>query len=839
MSRRFPAIVLCACLMLGCAPSPASKRVAVTGKADAVANTEAAKLLLARFGASILSNNGAAVGGVVQGPPGLLSNNGAGIISNNGSGIISNAGGSAVGARWRVASSTDQVPLPGRTVRLLDAAGKPVLGPNRQPVTATTNAKGRYAFDPALVPKGNLRVSVDVDGGHLAAMVPQGFDKPAVDLDLVSTMTTTYITSKYVEGQANPQATFNKLPLTLEEQTRAAARAALDAPGASLPTVLGTEAVVAAVEGLRARDKGLDDRLATVRRVLIPAGQSELGSGRDGAAVRLDYPELLAVDDAGTAWVYTGNDRRVWRLATDNTLTIAAGNGRTPTPTLPLGARAADVGLYEVRAIGPDGRGGLLIIEDLDPDAEPLSARAMRLSRLGADGSLMTLASGSALVFGVTADAAGEPIVLGHRGRRLTTFTCQGGAFVPSPGAGIRGGDRADVTRYTTCEVTRDRRFVISTGQIVDPVAQDLVPAEAAERMVVRYVLRARSSVASAKGRQLCLNDGSLYEVRDGQDVLVAGAQSSDAEQASDLALARPAGLAVLPSGDMVLADQQAGAIFRISIDGRSSRLPLNSPIEDPAVLRVDGAGDVYVTQTSTTQSRILRVTSAGQVTEVVRAANDAHIFEGGGIGVTGTTRMEWIQDFVPGDGGDIFYSTVDQVQRRGRVYRRHGEATTMLLEVKYPRYNYLPLAFGAGVLYVLDASPGKGVLSLWTENTGLIKARQDAQFAALDTVPTSLVAGRDSIREALTPNQHGVKIEVDHRGRVYVANQSFDRVVRFDALTEELKVIAGRDGTHFNGTGVDNGLKFPGQLAFDRQGNLTFTDIGNKQVKRVPAGEL
>ncbi|MCL2482344.1 MAG: carboxypeptidase regulatory-like domain-containing protein [Propionibacteriaceae bacterium] len=58
-----------------------------------------------------------------------------------------------------------EAPLPGMTVSLLHADGSPVIGPNNQPVTTTTNDQGYYLFD--MLPAGQYRI---------------GFTKPAEDV---------------------------------------------------------------------------------------------------------------------------------------------------------------------------------------------------------------------------------------------------------------------------------------------------------------------------------------------------------------------------------------------------------------------------------------------------------------------------------------------------------------------------------------------------------------------------------------------------------------------------------------------------------------------------------
>jgi hypothetical protein len=63
--------------------------------------------------------------------------------------------------------------------------------------------------------------------------------------------------------------------------------------------------------------------------------------------------------------------------------------------------------------------------------------------------------------------------------------------------------------------------------------------------------------------------------------------------------------------------------------------------------------------------------------------------------------------------------------------------------------------------------------------------------------------------------------------------------VFRFDLAADTETPIAGPGAPNFAGTGVDDGLAFPGGLAFDKDGNLLIADPGHNQVKRLGADKL
>ena len=77
----------------------------------------------------------------------------------------------------------------------------------------------------------------------------------------------------------------------------------------------------------------------------------------------------------------------------------------------------------------------------------------------------------------------------------------------------------------------------------------------------------------------------------------------------------------------------------------------------------------------------------------------------------------------------------------------------------------------------------------------------------------------------------------VDRDGNLYVSDSRAARVWRIDRKTGLLAAVAGTGESGFSGDGGPAPaatLKEPGDLAFDRDGNLFVSDLGNNRIRRI-----
>ncbi len=82
---------------------------------------------------------------------------------------------------------------------------------------------------------------------------------------------------------------------------------------------------------------------------------------------------------------------------------------------------------------------------------------------------------------------------------------------------------------------------------------------------------------------------------------------------ASDLA--EPRGLLIAPDGAMYVAEQRSGAIARIDVDGRVTRIAKG--LRSPHDLALDAAGNLYVAETGA--DRVAKIDRSGAITTFIR----------------------------------------------------------------------------------------------------------------------------------------------------------------------------------------------------------------------------
>lgn len=153
-----------------------------------------------------------------------------------------------------------QSPVASSTVALFDATGKPLLDANGQPLTATTNGGGHFAFTASL-PVENFIARVTLPKGALQAVVPD--DQGAIshiNVDLVSSLAAAYV----LHVGAGQQAAVNKLSVSALSGMLTGLGQALDASDAAAPASLNASDVLATVEALKASDSALSQQLDQV-----------------------------------------------------------------------------------------------------------------------------------------------------------------------------------------------------------------------------------------------------------------------------------------------------------------------------------------------------------------------------------------------------------------------------------------------------------------------------------------------------------------------------------------------------------------------------------------------
>lgn len=819
-------------------------------------------------GTGILSNNAGSLVGRVLVPAGIVANNGGSVVSNNsgnlvgnnggaiiannggnlktgagvGSSLVASAGLQAVGGRYSLQAAPSQVPLAGATVQLLDAGGRPVSGPDGKPLTATTDANGNYAFNAAL-PAHNLIVAAPLASGKgtVRAVVPRDVSgRKRVDVDLVSTLTTTYILNQYVDSQKDPVATLEKLPADVEKQTRdqaARAVAAADFTATSLADV----DVVKDVDTLRKQDSAFDQQMETVKKLLIVAGASDLGTGQQATDVTLMNVDDLAFAPDGTLYVLTGQDNRIWRVRTDGVIETAVGDRRPPSGQDLTGLVAVNASLDHPRRLALDAAGHLLFTD------------AHGIYRLEADGKLTRLSDqpAAALAGGTKGDVVyatevitkpvaatpdpdtGELPPTAIAQDEYSVYRVQAGGApqhlfdqprdpgddgentVMLQGMAWDGGNACYVEFSSTAGQYSLTKYDFTSSQTstLTPSASTLfldaqgheITVDAGGKWHAKSVFgdnpavdvpappQWASAVALAPdGKPYAAKFSAVYRLDLAGPVRVAGTDDQQATgTATTFTFEVLEGCAVAPSGDVYAIDTGKTSIYHVDGQGQITRVA-DTGAGNVQMLRCDPNGTLYMSDGN--GANVGRF-DASHVWSAVQAFDPL------------------LSDFQVAKDGTLYATSWSTTDRQYRIYKaQNGQVATIDTGA-------------AGCALALDAS-GK----LYAAGGGALRRFDGTSWTTLKSDDHFTLAGM-----LMT----GAGMAIDAKGRFYIAQPSPATVFRYDASSDTFAAIAGPGSNHFAGTGVDDGIKGPRTPAFDAAGNLYFADTGNRQVKRIAAGDL
>lgn len=775
------------------------------------------------------------------------------------------------GAAFALLDAPAEVPAAGITIALLDAAGQPLsAGGKALTLTATTDAQGHYAFTQTL-PDGPLVLSAALGGsrGALVAILPQGAvpasrrvlaTPPRVDLDLASTLSSTYVLVQDVRSQADPAGTLAKLTPTLEADTRSKTAAAVAAGHVPVPDALTDARVVSTVEALRQADGALDNQLQTVRCALVEAGQCDLGNGRPATQVALGFIGALLPAPDGTLYVATA-DRRIWRLRTDGTIVTVAGKGSGDAAVMLdvslTGTRATDAELTTLQGIALDAKGRLLILESTSP---LLPTQRHRVSRLELDGTLTELWSNKDWPAGEAGAAIGastgdEVLVLTSGGlyaiaadqtrQKRLSLSASDGQFVAKTavaGRDARGrfllSAAYDPTIYRFDPTGDGHLEVLSqgagnVGTAVD-AAGDVFTLTGSQLTVARSsgaspttLLDVLPAAATTNGYPFNLNmfftkgvalmpDGSayvgqqylLYHVQHNQLLLAAGTQGATTGQASDVALQEPSGVAVTADGSLLVADSGNHRLLRVGTDQAVSVV---AGTGTRSLLPADHVGAALQAQFMGPWA--VHLDAAGTI--YLADSSDLLSLTGGQLLVRYHSAQSAINQFAVAADGTLYFAELHPGGRKLQRLAAGAMQPETLEDLAHRAAEDTVGVDAAGTLYVM----GNGTLRSWTRADGFKTVATDARL------PDSQAS-----------------LAVDAKGRFYFPDtfeESATHILRLDPATGQITPIAGSGTSLFAGGGVDQSLSGVTSLTFNAAGDLVFGDFDHKQVKRIPAAQL
>jgi hypothetical protein len=797
---------------------------------------------------AVISNNGGTLIGKVKAPATLISDHGVG---------------------RRLLEAPAQVPVANAKVSFTDANGDTLVDAQGQPLTATTDATGSFKLEAAL-PENNVVVTVDLGAkGSLKAIAPKHLcGAPAasalpgcapdgatrtLDVELVSTLTSSYILDQYVATQGDRIRTLDRLPADLEARTRERASEALARGTVAVPDTLTSDTIRATVDQLRVSDSSFDQQMEAVKRLLVAAGQSDLGDGQPATSVLLSYVQGLAVLPDGDVFFGTPIDARVWRLGKDGKLMRVVGGGETPGAILDgqLG-RDAQLGAYVTVAADGDG---LLVLE------------ATRLSRLGTDGRLKVLWKGDKAVAVARHDdgriwvLAGDKLWQAGKAAPLHTFgnaedvrrlalvtragLVPGGpwrlAFSENGPAGQQTPTllALDPVSFALTSETppADRTWSIDQrGKVVplDDVATRFTFNENVSFFQNGFLGNLAPIWNNADGTLLMGAGATVAKLELGQVKVVAGATELPDQGARDtIAFDQLEALAASPNGRLAALDASGkhrlwsidpAGKGKVVLEWRSFDMVGWQPGElelDVQALRVADDGTIYlITESGYDSHRLWKLPPEGKLTALYPPLDVTDMRDANPM----------LLDFYLAPNGDQYRFVQDNNDERTyRVLRQPaggGAVQETRLDNRQQVENQVD---GAGsMLRFVATDPqtfflgSRDGLLRWTKARGLEAQGTDVNW---NTFFHSRITNDASYMVA------------DSRGRIYGSTGS--NIWRFDPDTQRVKDIIGLGTDTFTGGGTNTSVGFTlADPAIDAQGTLYFIDPGNRQVKQLPVSK-
>jgi sugar lactone lactonase YvrE len=302
-----------------------------------------------------------------------------------------------------------------------------------------------------------------------------------------------------------------------------------------------------------------------------------------------------------------------------------------------------------------------------------------------------------------------------------------------------------------------------------------------------------------------------------------------------------PYALAVDGGGNVYVADSGNQNIRKITAGGTVTTLAgtpgvvgsadgsgAAAQFNDPQGIAVDGAGNVYVSDTN--NSTIRMISPAGNVTTLAGSAGQTGSTDGTGS----SARFNYPFGIVADNGGNVYVadfenSTIRKIAPGGSVITLAGspqQAGSSDGPAGSARFNHPEdvAVDGSGNVYVLDTSNQTvrqisvgGAVSTLAGNPGMSGRLDGTGAGASFFYPSGIAVGASNVYVADTGN-HSL------------------RVLTVGGAVSTLAGAAGQEGSS-DGTGSGALFAYPDGVAVDVTGNIFIADTNNNTIRKMTPG--
>ena len=582
------------------------------------------------------------------------------------------------------------------------------------------------------------------------------------------------------------------------------------------------------------------------------AGSDWAGDGGPATSALLLQPEGIVTDASGNLYIADAGDHRVRRVDTAGTITTVAGTGTAGFSG--DGGPAAKAQISSPYGLALDSQGNLYIAD----------LGNARVRRIGADGTISTVAGGGSLPAGGVNDGA-QATALALAAPRNLAFDSSRNLYISDFG-GSRVYELSASGALTTAAGTGKPGAAGDNGPAIQAqlnapagLAFDaqgaLYIADSGNHLIRRVKLGVIISIArSASPTGLTFDSSDNLYIADasaGQitEITSLGAMPSSAPMeitlaAVDVSFKSGAGLYASTARQVFLLNPGHAAVA--AAGGGSAAYGDSGPatqarLNHPAGVSTDAAGNLYIADRDNN-----RIRRAGADGTIVTVAGTGVAGNSGDGGLATQAELNAPSSVAVDASGDLYIADtgnarVRKVDSSGRIFA----ATNMGL------LSPASVAVDAsGTLYIADAAAGK-ILTAGANGvpatlvSGLSSPYGLALDAQGDLYYSEAGAARVSRRSpdgsvTVIGSGWGVPrgLAVDAGGNVYVADSGLQQVLEADSMGN-VTVVAGTGVTGFSGDGgaaAAAQLDFPWDVALGANNSILIADLENNRVRAVTA---
>ena len=601
------------------------------------------------------------------------------------------------------------------------------------------------------------------------------------------------------------------------------------------------------------RIRRVDAATGTISTIAGSGERGDSGDGGPATQAQLSGPVGVAVDGAGNLYIADTNNRRIRVLQPIPGLTL-----RTPTSTQDLSDYFAgfDAVRYQVESSGGVVETGQVTGSEVTFAALMAGQGIITITAIGSDGSRATR------TIPVSVDEA--VLALSYSIDTLTgnSYVLDGGpatrAWLESPrGVAVDAMGNLYIADHGHHRI---RKMDAATGTISTIVGTGEPGYSGDGGPATQALLRDPVGVAVDGNGHLYIADADNRRIRrvdafTGTISTIAGTgepgYSGDGGLATQAQLRYPQGVAVDGAGNLYIADSDNNRIRKVSAaTGTISTivgtggwgysgdggLATQAELEYPSAVTVDGAGNLYISDSR--NNRIRKVDAATGIISTIAGAGERGYSGDGGLAIqaqlsgphgvavdaVGNVYITsyWNHRVRKVDAGTGTISTI--VGTGGWGYSGDGGLATQA-QLRYPQAVTVD---GAGNLYIAD------------EGNHRVR-KVDAVTGTISTIAGTGEWGYGGDGGPATQAQlrYPSAVTVDGIGNLYIADSGNHRIRKVSAFTGTISTIVGTGGWGDSGDGgpaTQAQLGYPEGVAVDGAGNLYIADFHNNRIRKVDA---